>query len=156
MSRGRRTQRLSRSLRPGTRSSRADVYRLLVSRTVDHKDLEPKYKVGSGVQSDSVEPLAKENSKRVRFDLREFGDGPNSQGGAAETNVSADTSRRSGEVQRQESRSGRSSSDATTVPRRVEMQHLGDPLGADPGRHAGSNSLLSPEQTEAAAACICG
>ena len=46
--------------------------------------------MGSGVESVSVESLAKENSKRVRFDLQEFGDGPNSQGGAAET-VSADT-----------------------------------------------------------------
>ena len=46
------------------------MYRLLVSRAVDHKDQEPKYKVGSGVRSDSVESLAKKNSKRMEFDLR--------------------------------------------------------------------------------------
>ena len=119
------------SSRPRGGSGNRDESTTVGVNTEDHKDQEPRRKVGSGVESVSVESLAKENSKRVRFDLREFGDGSNSQGGAAET-VSADTSRRSSEGLRQESRSGRGSSDATIIPRRVEMQHQGDPLGADP------------------------
>jgi hypothetical protein len=105
--------------------------------------------------SDSVEPLAKMYSKRVRFDLQEFGEGPD-QGGEAAPQVSADTGSRSSEdvLLRRESQSGARPSDVT--PSRVTMQHTGDSPEASPGRHARNNSPLSPERTEAASASIRG
>ena len=60
----------------------------------------------AGVFSDRVESVAKMNSKRVRFDLRKFGEGPNSQSEMAEAGLSKDISRRSSEVLRQENQSG--------------------------------------------------
>ena len=119
--------------------------------TVEHKVRAVRREAGTGVQSESVEPLAK--CKRVRFDLREYGDGPYSQGGVTETEMSAETSRRSSEDAqlRHKSRSGGSpSDDTTTIPSRILMRSNGNSLGSDPGRHAGSNSLLSPQRTEAA------
>ena len=138
------------SSRSGSRSGRAEVP-IVGVKSVEHKGRAVRREAGTGVQSDSVESLAKKNCKRVRFDLREYGDGPYSQGGVAETEMSADTSRRSSEVLRRESRSGGSpSDDTTTIPSRILMQSKGNSLGSDPGRHAGSNSLLSPQRTEAA------
>ena len=99
---------------------------------------------------DSAEPLAKRNSKRVRFDLQEFGEEPD-QGGVAETQASADAGRRSSEDEllRRESPSGARPSYVT--PSRVTMQHTGNPPEANPSRHAASKNLpLTPERTEAA------
>jgi hypothetical protein len=55
--------------------------------------------------------------------------------------VLADTSHRSSEswthTLRRESRSGVGPSDATKIPRRVVMQHSGNPLGANPAGMSG-------------------
>ena len=124
-------------------------------KTMEHKEQTSRRGADSGVMSDSVEPLAKTYSKRVRFDLREFGEGPD-QGGEAETDASADAGHRSGEEEllRRESRSGARPSDA--IPSRVTMQHTGNSPVVNPGRHARNNSPLSPERTEAAPASIRG
>ena len=91
------------SSRSGGRSDRADVPVVGVN-TVGHKEQYSDGRLESGVTTNSVEPLAKKYSKRVRFDLCEFGEGPSQ--GVAETDVSADISSRSSEELRRENRSG--------------------------------------------------
>ena len=98
--------------------------------TAVHKKLVSDGRLVSGVKTGSVESFA--YSKRVRFDLREFGEGPNSQGGAmAETNVSADTSHRSSDDEqlRRKSQSEASANDETIIPCRAKMQHTGNSPG---------------------------
>ena len=141
------------SSRSGSRSDCAEVP-IVDDNTAVHKVLETRRGTGTGVQTDSVESLAK--CKRVKFDLKEYGEGPNSRGGEAEADVSADTSRRSSEVLRRENLSGGSPSDTMTIPSRIVMRSNGDPPGADSSRHARSNSLLSSQRTEAAPASIRG
>ena len=68
------------SSRSGSRSDRAEVPLLMV-----HKVLEPGRGTETGVQTDSVEPPAK--CKRVRFDLLEYGEGPNNRSRAAKADV---------------------------------------------------------------------
>ncbi len=46
--------------------------------TVEHKVIAVRRDAKAAVLSDRVELVAKMNRKRVRFDLRKFGEGPNS------------------------------------------------------------------------------
>ena len=88
----------------------------------------------------------------MRFDLREFGEGPNSQSEMVEASVSEDISRRSSEVLRQENRSGGSPSKPRLIPSRTVMRY---PEGTSPGSsvdgYVDSNSLPSPRSKAAPA-----
>ena len=144
------------SLRSGSRSGRRDEPATVGVNTAEHKATASRYGARAGVslvKSGSVESLVRD--KRVRFDLREFGDGPNSQSEEAEADAGSREGHRSGDVQRHENLSGRSSSDQATIPSRTVMRYQeGNSLGTSTGRHVGSNPLLSPQQTEAAPANI--
>ncbi len=56
-------------------------------KTVEHKAIAVRRNARAGVSSDRVESVAKMNSKRVRFDLREFEGNPNSQSEMAEAEL---------------------------------------------------------------------
>ncbi len=99
--------------------------------------------------SGSVESFAKMNSKRVRFDFREFGEGP-SQREVAEVDVRSRTGCRSSEELRHKNRE---KPVINTRPNRDAISKGTSP-GATAGKHAGSNSLLSPQRIQAAPANI--
>ena len=97
------TNPVESSSRSGSRSGRRDEPETVGANTAEHKASVPRRGARAGVslvKSGSVETL--ETIKRVRFDLREFGDGPNSQRELAE----AHESHRSSDVLRRENRAG--------------------------------------------------
>ena len=136
------------SSRPGVGYGRRDE-----PVTVGVKTAEPKALAPRNGQARVVESSAR--SKRVRFDLREFGDGPNSQSEMAEADVRSHEGHRSSDERRHENRSVGRPSDAATIPSRTVMRYQeGNSPRPSTGRHVSLNSRLSPERTEAAPANI--